>query len=151
MKEALIKKLREILDPILEAEYAELVELEIKGKSDSLIIRVYADTADRITLSQCERISRELSDRLDMYDLISGNYRLEVSSPGVNRPLHSYTDFYRNLNREVEVTYQDEHGEQKLGGKIVDVEEDGVHIKHNDAVKAIAFANIKYAKISLPW
>jgi ribosome maturation factor RimP len=151
MNEALIKNLREILDPILEADHAELVALEVKGKTDSLIIRVYVDTVDRITLSQCEKISRALSDRLDMYDIISGNYRLEVSSPGVNRPLRSYADFNRNLNREVEVTYQDERGEQQMDGKIVQVAEDGVHIKHNDAVKVIAFANIKHAKVRLPW
>jgi ribosome maturation factor RimP len=85
MRETLLK----ILEPALEGLGYELVELEFQGK----LLRLYIDQPQGVTLDDCEKVSRQVSAVLDVADPIPGAYTLEVSSPGLDRPLHKPEDF----------------------------------------------------------
>ncbi len=147
-----VEKLKEMLAPILAQEKSELVDLQLKGGARSQIIRVFVDKPGGITLDDCEAISRRFSDSLDSANLIPGAYRLEVSSPGIERPLRSAADFRRNIDREVEITYAEETDIQTVTGKIVNVADDRVEIKkRNQGAREILISNITKAKIHLPW
>lgn len=147
----LAERLKGLLEPILADQQCELVELQIKGFYGSQIIRVFVDRVGGITLDQCEAISRRLSDELDSEEIIPGDYRLEVSSPGVDRPLRSAADFRRNLNRDVEIVYSSEDEEQMVTGKIVRVSDEIVEIQQQKQNQEILLTTITKAKIHLPW
>ncbi|MFQ5648488.1 MAG: ribosome maturation factor RimP [bacterium] len=147
----LSERLSNLVAPILQSEKIELVDLQIKGREGSRIVKIFIDTESGISLAQCTDISRKISEQLDINDVIAGKYRLEVSSPGVARPLQSPRDFARNLNREVEVIIQHDCDEERVRGKIADIHEQAICIECKDEVKKIPLSKIKHGKLCLPW
>lgn len=93
--------------PIVEENGFELVDVEYVKEAGNYYLRVYVDKEGGITIDDCELVSRALSERLDQEDYVEESYILEVSSPGLGRPLKKEKDFARSLGEEVEVkTYQ---------------------------------------------
>lgn len=115
----LIEEIRELIAPVLEREGVELVDIELKGPPGRQILRVFIDEEGGITIDRCTQISRMLSDLLDRKDPIPGRYTLEVSSPGVDRPLRLPRDFRRNLGRDVRVQVREGEQVRYLTGQIV--------------------------------
>jgi len=148
---ALIEKLEDLLTPILEAQRCELVDIEIKGKPGDQIVRAFVDAPGGISLGQCENISKEFSDVLDMEDVMPGAYRLEVSSPGLTRPLRSPRDFARNMNRKVKVIFKTDDGNDSFQGEIVSVSDEALQLQGKRETREILFSNIRKGKLTLPW
>lgn len=149
--QSLVEQLHRILLPILENGNVELVDLEVKGKPGNQLIKVFVDRPGGITLDACESLSRQISDRLEIEDIIQDKYRLEISSPGINRPLRSAADFSRKIGKEVKIYYEENQQEQLLEGKIVEVLNEMVHIAGKKESKKIPIVNIKMGKLKLPW
>ncbi|RMF65548.1 MAG: ribosome maturation factor RimP [Calditrichaeota bacterium] len=149
--ESLVDKLKTFVEPILAAENATLVDLEIKGRPGNQLVRVSIDCEQGVTLDKCEAISRKVADCFDMEDVIAGRYRLEISSPGVYRPLKTPGDFRRNLNREVEIVLQSDEADRKCAGFVTEVDQQGVTLKTKNGMQTLSFAEIKYGKVKLPW
>ncbi len=145
------ENLEKLLVPILAAENAALVEMQINGKAGNQTIKVFIDCEGGTTLERCSKISREFSDKLEVEDVIPGKYRIEVSSPGLDRPLKKMQDFSRNLNREVDVVYEDAMELKSFRGKIVDVSNEAVQLQGKQEFKTIPISKIKNGKVSLPW
>lgn len=143
--------LEQLITPILENENAKLVELQLKGRPDNQIVKIFVDTEDGVTLDKCKSISRQMSDVLDSADIFNGKYRLEVSSPGLDRPLLNRNDFARNMHKEVDIKYESNLGIEDFKGKIVDVSYENVSIQGSDEIKSVPISKIKHGKISLPW
>jgi ribosome maturation factor RimP len=97
------KRTEQILAPIMEAEGFELVDTEFVKEGGSYYLRAYIDKPGGITIDDCEKVSRQLSDRLDEEDFVEESYILEVSSPGLGRQLKKDKDFERNLGKAVEL------------------------------------------------
>ncbi len=96
-----------ILLPIVEEYGFELVDVEYVKEGGTWYLRAYIDKPGGITVNDCEAVSRRLSDILDEQDYIEDSYVMEISSPGLGRPLKKEKDFKRNLGGEVEVrTYR---------------------------------------------
>lgn len=89
--------------PIIEANKFELVDVEFVKEAGTFYLRAYIDKPGGITIDDCEVVSRALSDKLDEKDYIEESYILEVSSPGVGRPLKKNKDFERSIGEEVDV------------------------------------------------
>ena len=145
------ENLEKLLVSILAVENAELVEMQINGKVGNQTIKVFIDCKGGTTLDRCAKISREFSDRLDVEDVIPGKYRIEVSSPGLDRLLKKPQDFSRNLNREVDVVYEDALEFKSLHGKIIDVSNEAVQFQIKKEFMTIPISKIKNGKLSLPW
>ena len=94
-----IQRVETLLQPILDAMGLELVELEFKKVGRSYLLRVFIDKPDGVNLDDCAEVSRELSVQLDVEDCIASRYTLEVSSPGLDRPLKKEQDFIRYQGR----------------------------------------------------
>ena len=92
-----------LLQPILDAHHFELVDVEYVKEAGSWYLRAYIDKEGGITVDDCEIVSRALGDLLDEQDFIEDSYILEVSSPGLGRPLKKERDFERSLGEEVEI------------------------------------------------
>jgi ribosome maturation factor RimP len=138
------EQIRELVEPLLEEEGVELVDLELKGSPGRLILRIFIDEEGGITIDRCTEISRKLSDLLDRKDPIPGRYTLEVSSPGVDRPLVQPRDFRRNVGREVRVEYRDGEVTRSLTGRIMaaaddlelEVRGERIHLQWSDVIRA---------------
>ena len=106
-REGYEQKTEELITPFVEDKGFELVDVEYVKEGGNWYLRAYIDKPGGITVDDCEVISRSLSDKLDEEDFIEGAYILEVSSPGLGRPLKKEKDFVRNMGQEVELrTYR---------------------------------------------
>ena len=97
------QKAEAILTPIVESKGFELVDVEFVKEAGTWFLRAYIDKPGGITIDDCEVISRALSDRMDEEDFIEEAYILEVSSPGLGRPLKKDKDLERSLGESVDV------------------------------------------------
>ncbi|PPE72844.1 ribosome maturation factor RimP [Solimonas fluminis] len=97
------ERLVQMLEPVVESMGYELVLLEYSPNSHNALLRLYIDSAGGIGLEDCEKVSREVAAQLDVEDPISTQYSLEVSSPGLDRPLVKPSHFERFLNEQAKV------------------------------------------------
>lgn len=95
--------LNRLLAPAVESLGYELVGVEYQGGGKSGLLRIYVDKPGGITLDDCQKVSHQVSGLLDVEDPIRGKYTLEVSSPGLDRPLFNAADFARFAGRQVKV------------------------------------------------
>lgn len=128
---------------------AEVVDVEYSGPMRHAIVRVTVDKIDGIGLDECALISRKLGDILDMEDLIPHRYRLEVSSPGVERPLRKPRDFARFKGERVKVcTTHPIDGETVHIGILSNFENNKIHIYiSDDKVREILLDDISKANL----
>ena len=102
-RETYEQKTEALLAPLLEEHRFELVDVEFVKEAGTWFLRAYIDKPGGITIDDCELVSRALSDLLDEKDFIEETYILEVSSPGLGRPLKKDRDFERSLDRKSNV------------------------------------------------
>lgn len=101
------QKAEELILPLIEANNFELVDVEYVKEAGTYYLRAYIDKEGGINVNDCELISRAFSDLLDEKDFIEDAYVLEVSSPGLGRPLKKEKDYIRNMGKEIEIrTYK---------------------------------------------
>lgn len=99
----LVERIKEIALPLLDSLGIELVELEYRKEGHGMVLRLFIDKPGGIMLDDCAAVSRELSELLDVEEVIDGYYNLEVSSPGLNRPLTKAADYERYVGRLVKI------------------------------------------------
>jgi ribosome maturation factor RimP len=119
------RKLREIASRVTEPLGLEVVELALRGAGSRQILRLDVDRPGPtgVTLADCKRVSEALGAALDEEDPIAESYVLEVSSPGIDRPIRSADDIRRNTGRKVVVTSRDpERGERSVRGLLLGAE-----------------------------
>ena len=115
-----------VIEPIVEQAGAELVDLEVAGSHGRPVVRAYVDTEEGITLDECARLSRLLESELERAGAVPERYVLEVSSPGIERPLTRRAHYERFLGHAIEVRlYTKREGRKKYVGTL-DRVEDGV-------------------------
>lgn len=132
-KEIYEQKTEELVLPLAEKNGFELVDVEYVKEGSSWYLRVYIDKPGGITVDDCEIVSRALSDLLDENDFIEDSYILEVSSPGLGRPLKKEKDFIRSLGKEVEIrTYRPVNRQKEFTGVLKAFDKDSVTIVYED-------------------
>jgi ribosome maturation factor RimP len=144
------------LEPIVEQAGAELVDLEVAGSHGRPVVRAYVDTVQGITLDECARLSRLLEAELERTGAVPERYVLEVSSPGIERPLTRRSHFERFVGHEIDVRlYTKREGRKKYVGTLEAVEdgEQGFRIVVRDGQERWTFAEeeIARAKLHVRW
>ena len=140
--------IKEIVLPLIKDQNFELVDLEIKGKGPTTILRVYVDKPGGITLDECTALSEKLSLNLDVEDLFPQRYTLEVSSPGLDRPLVSESDFKRKIGENIKVFLKiPVDNKSVIEGKIEDFKDQKLWLDSEGKKIPIAFEKIEKAKI----
>ncbi|MBU9726742.1 ribosome maturation factor RimP [Diplocloster modestus] len=139
-----------LLIPIIEAHQFELVDVEYVKEGSNWYLRAYIDKKGGITVDDCELVSRQLSDLLDEKDIIDEAYILEVSSPGLGRPLKKEKDFQRSLGEEVEVrTYRPINRSKEFTGILKEYDKDSVTLAFDDEqTMIIARADIALIRLA---
>ena len=126
-------KTEELVTPLIEQNNFELVDIEYVKEGSNWYLRVYIDKPDGINVDDCELISRALSDKLDEEDFIDDAYILEVSSPGLGRPLKKDKDFERSLGEDVEIKpYRMKDGTKDYRGFLKSYNKEEIVIEDND-------------------
>ena len=132
-RESYEQKTEEILTPIVDEYGFELVDVEYVKEGGTWYLRAYVDKPGGISINDCEAVSRRLSDVLDEKDFIDDSYIMEISSPGLGRPLKKEKDFKRSLGEEVEVrTYRMIDKKKEFTGILKDYDADTVTIQLED-------------------
>lgn len=131
------KKIEKIIEelalPIINKYQFELEDIEFKKEGHNWYLRLYIDKPGGITIDDCELISKNLSDLLDKVDPIEQSYILEVSSPGLNRPLKKVEDYERFKGHKIEIKlFAPYHGRKNFIGKLNGLIEDKISIEEEN-------------------
>lgn len=140
----LVDKLSQLIEPIVEQLNYELYHVEYIREQNENYLRVYIDKVEGISLEDCEKVSRKLSDMLDEEDPISDSYYLEVSSPGIERILYNDKHLQKYLNHLVTVKLSKLfEGNRKYEGKLLNFSTESIEIEDEDTAISIPRNKIK--------
>ena len=149
-KKELMKKLNAMCDELSQSLNYDLVDVEYVKEFGSYYLRVYIDKEGGITLDDCQNMSELLSERLDKDDPIETAYYLEVSSPGLDRPLKTDKDLKRNLGKDIEVSlYKPLDNRKKYEGNLMDFTGEKIIIEVNENLIEIPKDAISVTKLAL--
>ena len=125
----LIAAIWQLVEPVIRAERRELLEVEYRCEPHGWVLRLYIDQEDGITVDDCARVSHVVGDLLDVADLIANQYHLEVSSPGLNRPLRKWEHFQRYLGSIVNVRANTSiNNRRNFKGKLIHAGPEGITV-----------------------
>jgi len=145
----LIDKLKAFLKPEVERLGYELVDLEYAGNNRSAVLRVFIDQEAGITLDDCEKVSNEVGAVLDVEDPIPGEYNLEISSPGLDRPLTEPEHFDRYRGERVKLRMEKSFvGRRRLTGLLEGMENDEVVLNIDGEQHSVPFASVEMARLA---
>jgi ribosome maturation factor RimP len=144
---------RGVAQRVTDARGFELVDVEIKKGRDGQIVRLYVDKEGGIGLDELESVSHEVSAILDAEDPVKGHYTLEVSSPGLDRPLKDEKDFRRFLGKLARISsYEPVDGRRHWTGRLTEIEEGAVTVRletEKGALARIPLAKIASARLEV--
>ncbi len=146
-------QIRDVIRAAVERKGVHCIDLVVRGDRAKQVIEVFIDAESGITTDLCADVSREISAAIDGENLLTGSYRLDVSSPGIDRPLRFPWQYRKHAGRRVTVKYRDGDQEQSIEGTLGTVGEDGITVE----TKAVAgpvivkFESIVEARIPAPW
>jgi len=150
MSKEIVDRVYKMANPILLNEGMELVEIEYRREARGWVLRLYIDKEGGITLDDCTRISQEVGRILDVEDFILVPYTLEVSSPGLSRPLKSEKDFIKYRNRLIRIkTVEPIENRRKFKGKLLGISENRVEIELEERVFKIPLSNVARANLEI--
>jgi ribosome maturation factor RimP len=152
MPESLLTEIQTLAEPILAEREMELVELTCRPQGRQQVVRLLVDKVGGVTIRQCAQVNQRLSDALEAANLIEGSYTVEVSSPGLDRPLVTRRDFERALGEELDVVLRADEGRTKeLEGMLLAVQPEAVVLKTAAGNVTIPLAQIQRAKKAIRW
>ena len=144
------QQLENLLEPVVSSMDYEFVGLEFISQGRHSILRIYIDSENGVGVDDCANVSRQLSAVLDVEDPIASEYSLEISSPGLNRPLFKLSQYEQFIGEEVKfktIRPQLENGQRKFKGTITGVENNNVVFDIDNEVLSVPFTDIDKANI----
>ena len=150
-RKEVLKKLRGICNSIAEDLDYELVDLEYVKENGRYFLRVYIHKDGGVDLEDCQKMSKNLSEKLDQEDPIRDTYYLEVSSPGLDRPLKTDKDLERSMKSDIEIKlYSPFDGKKDYEGKLIYFDSDSIKIeKDNQKIVEIPRESISMIRLSV--
>jgi ribosome maturation factor RimP len=143
-----IDKISSAVLPILRESSLDLVDVEFVSTGRRWLLRIYIDKEGGISIRDCEWVSREFGRLLEAEDIIDHPYVLEVSSPGLTRPLRKWQDFDRYVGKRCKIiTREVVDGKNEFKGEIIDASTDDVAIKVDGVLYRILLSVIKKANL----
>ncbi|MBN2226737.1 MAG: ribosome maturation factor RimP [candidate division Zixibacteria bacterium] len=139
-------KIADLITPILRDEGFDLIELKLARYKQSSRLQVYVDSDHGVSIDDCARISRAIEPVLDAENLFPGSYTLEVSSPGMDRPLVTMRDFQRRIGSTLRVFFADET-RQPAQGVLVAADERHIDMRIDDDITQFDLVDVRMGKI----
>lgn len=142
-------QLIELLEPVVSGLGYELWELEYGARPGGGLLRLYIDSPDGISVDDCERVSRAVSEKLDAADPIASEYTLEVSSPGMDRVLRTQSHFERFAGERVKLEMSEPvNGRKRFAGRLTAVSGGEVTLEVDGAAVQLPIAGIHKARVA---
>ena len=152
MNDAKIEAICAVAEPILAGHAAELVELTCRMQGRNVLIRLLVDRVGGVTIQDCATMNRQIGEALDAASVIEDSYTLEVSSPGLDRPLSSRRDYERALGEELMLRLRTANGTvRETQGMLLAVQESGIVLKTPTGNITIPSAEIERATKRVRW
>ncbi len=130
----------------------ELVDARLTRQGRSITLQIFIDREDGVTIDDCAAVSRQVGVWLDVENPISGSYRLEVSSPGLDRPLKKAADFQKFAGSQVELElHAAEDGQKRWRGVIVGADEHAVTLETAAGLRTFSLTGLHRAKLVPQW
>lgn len=143
-----VQKLNELLQPLVEDLGYEFVGLEYNNNPKHSVLRIYIDHENGVGIDDCENVSREVAALLDVNDPIRSHYNLEISSPGLDRPLFTPAHYRQFAGNMVQINlFAPQDGRRKFSGQILGADENGVRVEQDGSEVRLDFDNIAKAKL----
>lgn len=143
-------RVSQIAEVYLKDHGIELIDVIFRREGSGLVLRVVVDTADGITVSECAEFNNFLSEVLDREDVIQDRYTLEVSSPGLDRPIKTDRDFERSMGKVLEfTTFEAIDGRKTHEGTLVGMDKDNVVIERQGISTVIPRIKIALARLKI--
>jgi ribosome maturation factor RimP len=140
-------ELRSLLEPLVERMGYELVHVTMVN-SRTRVLRMFIDAPGGITVDDCARVSRRVGDVLDVEDTVDGEYTLEVSSPGLNRPLVKKEHFEQVRGKNVSIQLQSLHvGRKKFLGSLIEADKDAVVVEVDGELYELFYRDMQKANL----
>ena len=150
MAETVIERVEAVALPVLEESGLELVDVQYRREQNGWILRLIIDKQDGLNLNDCAAVSREISQLLDIENFIDQAYNLEVTSPGLDRPLKSIAEFERFVGRKAKIkTIDPIAGEHVFIGKINRTEGESIVLEVGTKEVTILFSQVAKAKLEV--
>lgn len=141
-------KLKQLIEPSIDALGYELVQVELTQSGKDPVLRIYIDAPGGILVEDCERVSRDLSVLFDVEDPLPGTYLLEVSSPGLDRPLTKPAHFARVLEQKVKVLMRSYVlGRRRFTGQLVEANDEYIVVEVDGETYELALSDIESARL----
>jgi len=130
-----------------------LVDVEVRGHKGTRVLEVYVDSKEEFGHDDLAVISKEIGFLLDVEDVVDGSYKLEVSSPGIKRPLKLPQQYQKNVGRKLRVRYETTNGDEEIVvGDLMNADEDEVELELASGERLqLSYQSITQARIELPW
>jgi ribosome maturation factor RimP len=142
------KQVSELIEPILNEMRFELIDVEYLSDGGRWVLRIYIDKDGGVTLDDCASISGELGDLIDIKNVIEHEYVLEVSSPGLNRPLKKESDFIRVIGKKIKLrTRMPVDGTRNFTGILKDFKEQKLALDSEGGLVTLAWSDIEKANL----
>jgi ribosome maturation factor RimP len=142
------KKIVNITKEVTDQNGLLLVDFLFRGFHNSTVIEVYIDGEKSVSVDDCAKISREINEKIEAENLIESAYRLEVSSPGVDKPLKFLQQFIKHINRSFELQLAEEQGTiKKVTGKLLRIEGETLVFLVQKEEVSVPYNTIKKAKV----
>ncbi len=146
--DTLKENIKKIASEIAEQNGFFLIDLVIRGNNNKRVLEVFIDGESYVSAEDCAKVSREINEQIENLPNLSSSYRLDVSSPGVDRPLVFLKQFPKNVNKNFELSYTEDDQTKKLNGKLIKVENEDLIFKLKDNKEYIInFNKLKKAKV----
>jgi len=144
----LVRRLTQLVGPVAEDFGCELVDLQFRREASGWVLRIVIDKENGVGIDDCSRISREVAHLLEVEDPIEQSYSLEVSSPGLDRPLKRERDFLRCKGKKAKVVVREPiDGQNQCIGLIEEVTQESVTMRTDQGIIEIPFARMKKARL----
>ncbi len=152
MDDQKLSAIRDLAEPLVTEQGMELVELRCAPTGGQLTLRFLVDAVGGVTLQRCAQLNQRLSDALETANVIENRYLVEVSSPGLDRPLVTTRDFERAIGEELQLQVGAPDGRAlSLHGMLLAVQPEAIVLKTDDGNQTIARASIRAAKKAIRW
>ena len=147
-KTSIYQSVADLIEPTLEGNGIELVDVEYKKTGKTWVLKVFIDKNQGVTVYDCQELSREIEDLIEIHELIDGHYVLEVSSPGLDRPLKKAADFLRNKGKRIQVkTYSPINNKKENAGTVIDFVNGTLFLGDKKDILKISLTEIAQAKL----
>ena len=143
-----LEQLQQLIEPVVTALGCELWGVECLSQGKHSLLRIYIDKPDGVGIEDCGRVSRQVSSLMDVEDPIRGEYTLEVSSPGADRPLYTLAQFEQYVGEDVSVRLRFPYeGRRNYKGRLKGVEESDVVVEVDNHEYLFPFDSVEKANI----